>query len=166
MLFLSPGLDVCSCPGPFPLKLSAFLPFGHNPLPLEYPVARFLSSRIFLFLGSSSITISGPYFQQKRRMHYFRHMTTVCPVYFGRVGVGHFGGTPSWGRYGHVPTGACTCCPCPFPVRVELCEPVGSHSVHPTCLAISIISPLTLRLMLTSLHVQEHLMLGKEHISW
>ncbi|KAF8327483.1 uncharacterized protein EI90DRAFT_3067974 [Cantharellus anzutake] len=54
-----------------------------------------ISSWIFLFLEAAN---------------------TSLPSY-DEVGEGHFGGTPSWHRYGHVPTGACTCCPCPFPVR-------------------------------------------------
>ncbi|KAF8320168.1 uncharacterized protein EI90DRAFT_3081153, partial [Cantharellus anzutake] len=81
-----------------------------------------ISSWIFPFLCSSSISVI-PYFWSilptKTANTSLPSYKYSMSRYFGRVGEGHFCGMPSWRRYGHVPTGACACCSCPFPVRVR-----------------------------------------------
>ncbi|KAF8320183.1 uncharacterized protein EI90DRAFT_2613152 [Cantharellus anzutake] len=146
-LVSSSGLVVCSYHSPFRLKLSAFPSLcAHR---------------------SALYSISGPSLQEKQRSCHSCSLNSVIAVrriYFGRGNLQRDALMASVWTCSHRRLCLLSM---PLSVRVELCGPVGSHGVHPTGLAVSITSPLTLRLMLTSLHVQEYLMSpssGKEEI--
>ncbi|KAF8319188.1 uncharacterized protein EI90DRAFT_2685635 [Cantharellus anzutake] len=155
------SITACAFLGPF---LSAFR-FGAPRRQASFCVFRLGSFPSCVAHRSVLYPISGPYFQQKRRTHHFRHTNTVCPVISGEWERGTFAGCPRGVGMDMFPQALAPVVHAPFLLG---CEPVGSYGIHPTGLAVSIISPLILKLMLTSLHVQEYLtspsLLGKEQI--